>query len=258
MTESAPEFAEFGTGHRIAVLQTNGTGSEPGLIWLGGFKSSMDGTKACALAAWAGEQGISCTRFDYSGHGASGGEFEHGTISAWLTESLGVFRNHTSGPQIVIGSSMGGWLSLLLYRELAKSGEADRVSAMVLIAPATDMTEDLMWARFDHDIRGEIEELGVYQRPSAYGDGDYAITRSLIEDGRKHLLFAEPFPVRCPVRILHGEADPDVPWEHGHRLFRHLEGEDISFTLIKDGDHRLSTPQEIGRLLGTVSALMPR
>lgn len=257
MSDLAAKFAEFGTGDRIAVLQNEGNTAKPGLIWLGGFKSSMDGTKATALSSWAEKRGVVCTRFDYSGHGASEGDFAQGTISNWLQESLGVFRKLTTGSQIVIGSSMGGWLSMLLYRELVRAGEQDRVHALVLIAPAVDMTEELMWKRYSPEIRREIEELSVYQRPSAYGDGDYAITRDLIMDGRNHLLFSEPMRVHCPVRILHGEEDPDVFWEHGQRLYRHLSGEDISFTLIKNGDHRLSSPQEIDRLLGTVSALMP-
>ena len=257
MSDLAPKLLELGTGHRIAVLQTEGDTAKPGLIWLGGFKSSMDGTKATALASWAEQQDVICTRFDYSGHGASEGEFEQGTISNWLKESLGIFRKFTTGPQIVIGSSMGGWLSTLLYRQLLQTGELDRVHALVLIAPAVDMTEELMWKRYPREIRREIEETGVYQRPSAYGDGDYAITHALIEDGREHLLLSKPLPVHCPVRILHGEADPDVPWEHGRRLYEHMSGEDISFTLIKNGDHRLSTPQEIDRLIATVSALVP-
>ncbi len=239
-------------------MQNGGENERPGLIWLGGFKSSMDGTKATALAAWAEEQRIICTRFDYSGHGISEGEFENGSISDWLQESAGVFRQCTRGPQIIIGSSMGGWLSLLLYRALRRAGELERVRALILLAPAADMTEELMWQRFPPEVRREIETTGVYNRASAYGDGDYTITRGLIEDGRNHLLFREPFAVHCPVRILHGEADPDVPWEHGQRLYRHLDGEDVSFTLIKNGDHRLSSPQEIDRLIATVSALMPR
>ncbi len=257
MNDPAPEFAEFGTGHQIAVRQSVSPGTGPGLFWLGGFKSSMDGTKATALSAWADRRGVGCTRFDYSGHGASGGEFEEGTISSWLRESMGVFEQFSGGPQIIIGSSMGGWLALLVYRELVRAGTADRVHALILIAPAVDMTEELMWKRFPPEVRREIKSTGVYQRPSAYGDGDYAITRGLIQDGRSHLLFSEPFFVHCPLRILHGEADPDVPWEHGYRLFRHVTGQDISFTLVKDGDHRLSTSQEIDRLLGTISSLMP-
>ncbi|MEM7424513.1 MAG: alpha/beta hydrolase [Pseudomonadota bacterium] len=257
MNDTAPEFMDFGTGDRIAVVHQRGSTDRPGLFWLGGFKSSMDGTKATALASWAGQHKLACTRFDYSGHGVSGGSFEEGTVTGWLKEAVGVFREVSSGPQVVIGSSMGGWLALLLCRALTRAHEADRIHALVLIAPAVDMTEELMWKRFPDEVREELDTAGVYQRPSRYGDGDYAISRKLIEDGREHLLLAELLSIHCPVRILHGEADPDVPWEHGLRLYRHLDGPDISFTLIKDGDHRLSSPQEIGRLLATVSALLP-
>lgn len=244
---------------RIAV-QSQVAGEDvrngPGLFWLGGFKSSMDGTKAGALAAWADGQGLACTRFDYSGHGVSDGAFEAGTISTWLAESIAVFERYTSGPQIIIGSSMGGWLAMLLYRHLQSQTQGARAHALVLIAPAADMTQELMWQRFPPEVRQTIEEAGVWQRPSAYGDGDYAITKTLIEDGRSHLILGEATAMNCPVRILHGELDPDVPWQHGQRLYDTLDGGDITFTLIKGGDHRLSTEAEIDRLLNTISALV--
>lgn len=244
---------------RIAVqseVATGGGRNGPGLFWLGGFKSSMDGTKATALASWAGAQNLACTRFDYSGHGISDGTFEAGTISTWLAESIAVFEHCTTGPQIIIGSSMGGWLAMLLYRHLQSRGQSARAQALVLIAPAPDMTQELMWKRFPEDVRQTIEDEGVWQRPSAYGDGDYAITKALIEDGRAHLILGDVTAMDCPVRILHGELDPDVPWQHGQRLYNQLEGDDITFTLIKGGDHRLSSELEIGRLLNTISALV--
>ncbi len=257
MSEKDPEFSTYGTGNSIAARKNPGSSTlaqDPGLFWMGGFKSSMDGTKATALANWSEENRRVCTRFDYSGHGVSGGEFEEGTISAWLEESLGVFEEHTTGSQIVIGSSMGGWLAMLLYRELSRRIESARVHALVLIAPAADMTVRI-WEEFPEDVRQQIMDTGIWHRPSAYGDGDYAITKGLIEDGRNHLILNEITSVACPVRILHGEEDPDVPWQHGHKLYRQLEGSDITFTLIKGGDHRLSSDQEIERLLATISAL---
>ncbi len=259
MSSKIDYFAPNDQDARIAVQSQVADGArhnEPGLFWLGGFKSSMDGSKATALAAWASESGLDCTRFDYSGHGASGGEFEGGTISTWLAESIAVFERYTSGPQIIIGSSMGGWLAMLLYRHLQARSQTQLAHALVLIAPAADMSEELMWKRFSPEVRRTIEETGVWNRPSAYGDGDYAITEALIEDGRSHLILGGMTAMDCPVRILHGELDPDVPWQHGQRLYDSLQGDDITFTLIKNGDHRLSTDLEIGRLLATINALV--
>lgn len=259
MTTKINYFVPNSQETRIAVqskVAEAGERNAPGLFLLGGFKSSMDGTKASALADWAQGQGLAATRFDYSGHGASDGAFEDGTISAWLAQSIAVFDEFTSGPQIIIGSSMGGWLAMLLYRHLARLGQAERAHALVLIAPAADMSEELMWQKFSPEIRRTIEEAGVWQRPSAYGDGDYAITKGLIEDGRKNLILGETTSMTCPVRILHGELDPDVPWQHGQKLYDHLTGDDITFTLIKGGDHRLSSQKEIERLLKTISALV--
>lgn len=259
MSPEIDYFSPFEDETRIAVhskvARTNDRG-RPGLFWLGGFKSSMDGSKATALATWAADQALSCTRFDYSGHGASDGAFEDGTISKWLAESIAVFDRYTEGPQIIIGSSMGGWLAMLLYRHLLRQGQAARAHGLVLIAPAPDMSEELMWKTYSPKIRRTIEETGVWMRPSAYGDGDYAITKKLIEDGRQHLILGETTPLTCPARILHGEDDPDVPWQHGLRLYNCLEGDDVTFCLIKGGDHRLSTEQEIKRLLDTISGLV--
>lgn len=222
----------------------------PGVMWLGGFKSDMDGTKARALARWALDRGRSCLRFDYSGHGHSGGAFGDGTIGIWLGESVDVFNRLSSGPQILVGSSMGGWIAMLLVRaHLAEVGaENSRIAGIVLIAPAADMTERLMWANMSADIRRKIEEDGVWMRPSAYGDGPYPITRALIDDGRRHLIMDGPIATGCPVRILHGLADPDVPWRHSVDLVECLDGEDVTVTFVKDGDHRLSTERDIARL----------
>jgi pimeloyl-ACP methyl ester carboxylesterase len=263
MTNSAawdqePAFIEVGNDvaqRRIAVRARSG--SAPGLFWLGGFNSDMKGTKALALDAWAAEQGRACVRFDYSGHGESGGAFIEGTIGRWLEESLAVFEQFCIGPQVVIGSSMGGWMALLLAREIAKR-DASRASlaGLVLIAPAPDFTEQLMWNGFSPEIQKEILTKGVWLRPSPYGDGaPYPITRALIEEGRNHLLLGSKIDVGCPVRILQGAQDPDVPWRHAFALAHRLPADDVVLTMIQDGDHRLSRPQDIARIIAAVAEM---
>src|SRR5579872_3642977 len=215
----SPAFIEIGSAgemRRIAVRARQG--STPGLFWLGGFKSDMQGTKALALEAWAHDHGRACIRFDYSGHGESGGDFVDGTIGRWLEESVAVFERFAAGPQVVIGSSMGGWMALLLARELiGRRAPGASLAGLVLIAPAPDFTEELMWKGFSSEIRHQIETTGVWLRPSEYGD-PYPITRQLIEEGRKHLLLGGAIEVGCPVRILQGAKDPDVPWKHAFAL----------------------------------------
>jgi pimeloyl-ACP methyl ester carboxylesterase len=250
-------FIEVGEEHsarRIAVRARVGTA--PGLFWLGGFNSDMKGTKALALAAWAAERGRACVRFDYSGHGESGGKFVDGTIGRWLEDSLAVFEQFCRGPQVVIGSSMGGWMALLLAREVAKRAKGAPLAGLVLIAPAPDFTEELMWKGFSPEIRQQIEEKGVWLRPSQYGDGaPYPITRALIEEGRDHLLLGSAIDVGCPVRILQGAQDPDVPWQHAFKLVQRLPAEDVVLTMIQDGDHRLSRPQDIARIMAAVAEI---
>jgi len=224
------------------------TGS-PGLFWLGGFKSDMKGTKAEALDQWAEADGRACVRFDYSGHGESGGDFLDGTIGRWLEESIAVYRAFARGPQVVIGSSMGGWIALLLARRLRNVEGAASLAGMVLIAPAVDFTEELMWKQFPADIRNEIETSGAWLRPSAYGEEPYPITRKLIEEGRKHLMLGELIEPGCPVHVLQGVQDPDVPWRHAVELVSRFSRDDVVLTLIKDGDHRLSRPEDIERLI---------
>jgi pimeloyl-ACP methyl ester carboxylesterase len=257
METSEPQFLVVGApARRIAVRAREG--ASPGIFWLGGFKSDMKGTKAVALDEHAAKTGRASIRFDYSGHGESGEKFEDGTISHWLEDALGVFANHARGPQIVVGSSMGGWMALLLARALARDpslAKDAKLAGLVLIAPAPDFTEELMWKNFSDEVRSEIETKGAWQRPSAYGDAPYAITKRLIEDGRKHLLLGQPIEVKCPVRILQGMLDPDVPWQHAMRLVSCLAQDDVAMTLIKDGDHRLSRPEDIERLLKTVDEL---
>lgn len=240
-------------GRDIAVRAI--PGDAPGVFWLGGFKSDMTGTKAERLAALAAERSHAYVRFDYSGHGASGGAFEEGTISRWLEEALAVFDEATAGEQVVVGSSMGGWLALLLARALAARGET-RLKALVLVAPAPDFTETLMWSRFPAEVQSEITVNGRFLKPTPYGDEPYVITRTLIEDGRSHLILGAPFAVGCPVRILQGAKDEDVPWEHAMRLVTCLAEDDVVFSLIKDGDHRQSRPEDLERLAQVVSEFL--
>jgi pimeloyl-ACP methyl ester carboxylesterase len=276
MSNDCLKFFTVGTGpteRRIAVRHRPGaasaamgdgpvaSGRAPGLFWLGGFKSDMRGVKAQALDGWARQHGRAFVRLDYSGHGESGGSFTDGTIGRWLEESLAVFDAYSDGPQVVIGSSMGGWLALLLMRALAHRGPpaaaggqaAARVAALVLIAPAVDFTEALMWKAFSPEIKRAIEEKGVWERPSRYGEEPYPVSRQLIEEGRRHLLLDGLIETGCPVRILQGVQDPDVPWQHAVDLTARLAQDDVVLTLVKDGDHRLSRPEDLERLLAVVA-----
>lgn len=226
----------------------------PGIFWLGGFKSDMKGTKAEALDRWAEREGRECVRFDYSGHGESGGNFTDGTIGRWLEESVAVYTRFAQGPQVVVGSSMGGWLALLLVRALRELKDVAPIAGIVLIAPAVDFTEELMWKQFPEATKREIEEKGAWMRPSEYNEAPYPITRGLIEDGRKHLLMGGLIETGCPVHILQGVQDPDVPWRHAVELVSRFSRDDVVLTLIKDGDHRLSRPEDIERLIAAVQA----
>ena len=256
MTE-ALKFIDVGSGAQArAIAARVAAGAAPGLVWLGGFKSDMQGTKAAALARFAAERGRAIVRFDYSGHGESKGAFADGTIGRWLEESLAVFLDCCRGPQVLVGSSMGGWMALLLARELrragAQTGRNASIAGMVLIAPAVDFTEALMWQKFSPAVRQEIETKGAWLRPSQYDIAPYPITRQLIEEGRKHLLLGGLIETGCPVRILQGVEDPDVPWGHAAELVSRLAQDDVVLTLVKDGDHRLSRPEDIERLLAAI------
>ena len=254
MTHSSLNFLNLGTASaERAIAVRRDLGTNPGLFWLGGFKSDMQGTKAVALDNWAGEHGRACIRFDYSGHGESGGEFVDGTIGRWLEESAAVFDRFAQGPQVLIGSSMGGWLALLLARELKGRKAAGSIAGLVLIAPAVDFTEELMWNKFSPAVKRQIETEGSWQRPSQYSESAYPITRGLIEEGRKHLLLGGLIETGCPVRILQGVQDPDVPWNHAVELTSRLAQDDVVLTLVKDGDHRLSRPEDLERLIKAVS-----
>jgi pimeloyl-ACP methyl ester carboxylesterase len=232
-------------------------GEAPGLFWLGGFKSDMAGTKALALDAHAAGRGLAMTRFDYSGHGVSGGRFEDGTISRWLEEALAVF-DRTKGKQILIGSSMGGWIALLLAEahRAAAGPDKSRIGGILLIAPAVDMTRALMWAEMDETARETLMRDGAWLRPSDYSAEPYPVTRALIEDGDRHIFGNRLIETGCPVHIIQGLRDTDVPWRHAAALVSRFASDDVVLTLIKDGDHRLSRPEDIERLIAAVDGLV--
>ena len=232
----------------LAYRQQKGDG--PGVVFLGGFHSDMTGSKAEYLAEWCAARGRAFLRFDYSGHGASGGSFAEGTIGQWLADAELILTRLTAGPQILVGSSMGGWIALLLALR-----HPERLAGLIGIAAAPDFTEDLMWSQFPTEIRAQIERDGMWLRPSEYGE-PYPITRQLIEDGRRHLVLRAPISLEVPVRLLHGQADPDVPWQRSLTIAETLTSRDVAVTLIKDGDHRLSTPENLALLGRTLGALL--
>lgn len=234
-------FLERPDGAKIAWRHVAGAG--PTVVWLGGFRSDMAGTKAQALADWALARGRAYVRFDYFGHGESSGDFAEGTITRWRADALAVLDELVEGQAVLVGSSMGGWISCL-----AAAAAPERIKALVLIAPAPDFTEKLMAPEMTEADHAEMGQTGVWLRPSDYGE-PYPITRELLEDGARWSILPEPVNVHAPVRILQGGADPDVPWRHALELAQALRSQDVVFTLIKDGDHRLSRPQDIARLI---------
>jgi len=235
-------------GATIAYRRRVGQG--PGLVFLGGFMSDMAGTKARRLDAHCAAQGRAFLRFDYFGHGASSGAFADATIGRWREDVLAVLDGLTEGPQVLVGSSIGGWLMLL-----AALARPQRVAALVGIAAAPDATEALMWARLDRAQRDRMLQDGAVRIPSQYDPGGYLLTRRLIEDGRQHLVMAGPIEIRCPVRLLHGMRDPDVPWRTSLALAERLESADVEVTLVKDGDHRLSHEHDLALLMRTIDTL---
>ncbi len=249
---SVPEFLTV-SGIDIAFRKRDGT--SPGLVWLGGFKSDMLGTKEETLDQWAAGNGRSFLRHDYSGHGESGGAFADGTISKWLSESLAVFRAKTDGPQILVGSSMGGWIALRMVQELRKSGESDRIAGLLLLAPAPDFTHELMQPQLTDAQKAALDEQGYFEEASDYSDEPNIYTRALFEDGMKNRVLKDLIHTHCPVHILQGMNDPDVPYQHALKLVDHLPADDVTLSLIKDGDHRLSRPQDLAMLERTVEAL---
>jgi len=225
-------------------------GRAPTVVFLPGFRSDMTGDKATALAAFCAERGQACLRLDYSGHGTSGGRFEDGTIGRWAGDALTVIDRQSEGPLLLVGSSMGGWIALLAALE-----RKERIAGLVGIAAAPDFTESLMWQAMTFEQRSALMDEGVLYAPSQYGE-PYLITRGLIEDGRSHLLLQAPIALDCPVRLLHGQCDPDVPWQTALRIAEQVNGTDVQVTLVKDGDHRLSRPQDLAVLMRTVGALL--
>ncbi|MFZ1726130.1 MAG: alpha/beta hydrolase [Albidovulum sp.] len=230
------DYLETAEGRRIAYDRLDGAG--PGVVFLGGFRSDKDGTKALALEDWARRQGVAFLRFDYSGHGQSSGDFLEGCIGDWFEDACAGLEALTSGPQILVGSSMGGWIALLLARALPR-----KVAGLVTIAAAPDFTEDGMWADFSDAQKAELIEAGRVALPSDYSDEPYIITRHLVEDGRKHLVLRTPLHLPFPVRMLQGTADADVSVATATRLLDHASGPDIRLTLVKGADHRFSTPE---------------
>ena len=233
---SAPQHLDTPQGRRIAYHRLDGAG--PGVVFLGGFKSDMEGTKAVHLEAWAKAQGRAFLRFDYSGHGQSSGEFTEGSIGDWADDAAEAISTLTEGPQVLVGSSMGGWISLLMARRMP-----ERLAGLVTIAAAPDFTEDSMWAGFTEAQKAELA-AGQVALPSDYGE-PYIITRRLIEEGRNQLVLREPLPLPFPVRMLQGTADEDVDTSVALRLLDHAEGDDIQLTLVKGADHRFSAPPQL-------------
>ncbi len=229
------DFHETATGRRLAYVRVRGQG--PGVVFLGGFRSDMSGTKALHLEAWARTQGRAFIRFDYSGHGQSDGAFEDGSIGDWAEDAAAIIGALTEGPQVLVGSSMGGWIALLIARAMP-----ERVAGIVGIAAAPDFTEDGFWDDFDADEREALAQAGRVVRPSQYSDEPLVVTRRLIEDGRRHLILHDPLPLPFPARFLQGTEDEDVDLSVPLRLLDHAEGRDIRLTLVKGADHRFSTP----------------
>jgi len=256
MDASSPEYLTVGSGGEARdIAFRRRQGGEPGLFWLAGYVADMTGNKASALDQFAADRHLAFTRFDYSGNGLSGGDFLDGTISRWLEEAEAVFDRATAGRQIVVGSSMGGWIALRLADLLHRRG-ASRIAGLILIAPATDMTEDLMWKRFTRKARLELERTGVWAQAPASERNHHLITRKLIEDGRNHLFSDRPIEVGCPVHILQGLEDDTVPAAHATQLVTRLASDDVVLTLVKDGDHLLSRPEDLQRMFAAIEGMI--
>ena len=246
----APEYLDLGSARRLAfhrIAAAGGGASAPGVVFLGGFRSDMTGTKATWLDAWARERGRAFLRFDYRGHGASSGDFLDGAIGDWADDAAEAVARLTDGPQILVGSSMGGWIALLLTKRMP-----GRLAGLVGIAAAPDFTEDSMWAEMGEAERRQLLEAGRIEQPSDYSDEPYVITRRLIEDGRRHLVLRSPLALPFPVRLLHGAADTDVPVSVALRLLEHADCPDARLTLVKGADHRFSGPRELAILGATL------
>jgi pimeloyl-ACP methyl ester carboxylesterase len=242
-----PRFLEVAPDRRLAYHRIEGR--SPAVLFCGGYTSDMTGTKALALERWCRAEGRAYVRFDYGGHGQSDGRFEDGTIGRWAEDALAIVDRVTAGPLIVVGSSMGGWIMLLVA--LARP---ERVRALLGIAAAPDFTEDLLLPDATAEQRRDLDRQGFWMQPSAYG-APYPVTARLIEDGRTHLLLRAPIAIDCPVHLLHGQRDSDVPWQAALRLAERLRSEDVTVELVKAGDHRHSTEADIARLTAAIQRL---
>ncbi len=250
------QFLDVGSGgqaRRIAYRATEGTGIP--VVWLGGFKSDMASTKAIAINDWCKAHGRPMVRMDYAGHGESSGDFRDGTFSIWAEDAVAVLTQVVMQPAIIVGSSMGGWIAVLIAKRLMEQDKSGKIAGLVLIAPACDFTETLMWPQFPDAVKTQIMEQGVFNLPSAYLPDPTPITRALIEDGRKNCVFGKTFRVGCPVHILQGMQDPDVPFTHALTLVEHLPLDPVVVTMISDGNHRLSRAQDIERLIAAVAGM---
>ncbi|GHC66939.1 alpha/beta hydrolase [Limoniibacter endophyticus] len=242
-------------GKQIAYRFREGK-TQPGLVWLGGYRSDMLGTKAEALDAFAERRGHAFLRHDYSGHGESGGDFMHGTVSAWVRESLAIFDEKTSGPQILIGSSMGAWIALRMLEELHKRGEKQRVAGIALIAPAPDFVMELVVPQMRAEDREALEIQGYFEVPSRYPGMSAIYTKALIEDGPNNRTLGKMIDTHCHVHILQGLQDEDVPYAHALKLAQCLPSDDVTMTTVKDGDHRLSREQDLALLVRTIEGMI--
>jgi pimeloyl-ACP methyl ester carboxylesterase len=240
----------------VPIAVRHQAGDPPAIVWLGGFRSDMSGTKAEVLAGFARDKGVAFLRHDYSGCGASGGAFRDGTISRWLAESLAVFRRFAAARAILVGSSMGAWISLRMIEELRKSGEGERVEGMVLVAPAPDFVTELTEPALTARQKKALATQGFFEVPSAYSAEPNVYTRALLDDGRLNRVLTGPIDTHCPVHILQGIADPDVPHTHALRLASLLPADDLTVSLIPDGDHRLSRPQDLDMIVAAVNAMV--
>ncbi len=245
----APAYLPSTDGARVAYVRTAGSG--PGVVFLGGFMSDMTGTKATALEAWARDRDRAFVRFDYRGHGAATGAFEDGTIGTWLADALAVLDGATEGPQILVGSSMGGWIALLVAR-----ARPERIAGLLGIAAAPDFTRRMWREEFGEAERTAVERDGRVTVASEYSEDGYVITRDLLEEAKQHMLLDGPIPVRCPVRLLHGMRDEAVPWETSLLIAEQLEADDVETILVRGGDHRLSEPTDLDRLTRTLEELL--
>ena len=250
---AAPAFITV-AGDRVAVRHR--PGGAPGVVWLGGYRSDMMGTKAETLDQWAAEQGRAFTRHDYSGHGESGGDFKEGTISRWLGQSLAVLDAFAPGRQILVGSSMGAWIALRMMQELQRTGQGDRVAGLLLLAPAPDFTAELMEPQLSAAQRRDLDRNGFFEEPSGYSPEPNVYTRALFEDGRDNLVLRGRIDTHCPVHIIQGMADPDVPHAHALKLVEHLPADDVTLSLVRDGDHRLSRPQDLKMMIDALEGLI--